>query len=59
LARAGRNALDWILDPLSDWVAARDEPESFQAIKPANERVHKLAVANYAALYGTTAGSGN
>jgi hypothetical protein len=56
---ARASLLDWILDPLADWVAARDEPQQFHAIQPANERVHKLAVANYAALYGTSAGAGN
>ena len=44
--------LDWIIDPLSDWVGAATEPEHGAVIRIANEGVHGRALALYLELYG-------
>jgi hypothetical protein len=50
--RASR--LDWIIDPLSDWIQAASEPFHGEAIRFANERVHREALAVYEAMYGSS-----
>jgi hypothetical protein len=44
--------LDWVIDPLSDWVASVHEPEHGTQMRAANERVHKRALARYRQVYG-------
>jgi hypothetical protein len=44
--------LDWVIDPLSDWVGAASEPEQGAAIRAANEVVHANALGLYLELYG-------
>jgi aminoglycoside phosphotransferase (APT) family kinase protein len=48
-ARAG--LLDWVIDPLSDWVEAANEPEHGEQIRRANQRVHEQAAAEYRRAY--------
>jgi hypothetical protein len=45
--------LDWVIDPLSDWVQARHEPEHGASVRVANERIHKQALEIYHARYGS------
>jgi hypothetical protein len=44
--------LDWVIDPLSDWVGAASEPEQGASIRAANEVVHANALGLYLELYG-------
>jgi aminoglycoside phosphotransferase (APT) family kinase protein len=50
-AYARASLLDWIIDPLSDWVEAAHEPEHGAAIRAANRRVHEEALAVYRKIY--------
>ena len=43
--------LDWIIDPLSDWVGAADEPEHGVQVRAANERVHREALERYRIVF--------
>ena len=51
---ARASMLDWIIDPLSDWVQAANEPHFGVDIRTDNERVHRAALATYRARYGAT-----
>jgi hypothetical protein len=44
--------LDWVIDPLSDWVGAATEPEQGAAVRAANEVVHANGLGLYLELYG-------
>jgi aminoglycoside phosphotransferase (APT) family kinase protein len=46
------SALDWIIDPLSDWVQSWNEPFHGEPIRIANERVHREAMVSYNARFG-------
>jgi hypothetical protein len=43
--------LDWVIDPLSDWIDAGTAPEHEHAVRAGKERIHKRALACYAELY--------
>jgi Ser/Thr protein kinase RdoA (MazF antagonist) len=43
--------LDWVIDPLSDWIDAGTAPAHQQAVRAAKERIHKRALACYRELY--------
>jgi fructosamine-3-kinase len=49
-ARASQ--LDWVLDPLADWVQGGHEPEHGAQVRAANERIHKHALEVYLARFG-------
>jgi len=51
LARAA--LLDWIIDPVSDWVASAHEPEHGEQLRRMNEKVHRTAFQRYAVIYGS------
>lgn len=44
-------ALDWVIDPLADWVEADPETDHGRAVRRANERLHEEAFARYTARY--------
>jgi aminoglycoside phosphotransferase (APT) family kinase protein len=44
--------LDWVLDPLADWVQAAHEPEHGAQVRAANEQVHRLALEVYLTRFG-------
>lgn len=44
--------LDWVIDPLSDWVESEHEPEHGAAVRTANEHVHRQALEAYRMRYG-------
>jgi aminoglycoside phosphotransferase (APT) family kinase protein len=48
---ARASVLDWIIDPLSDWVQAANEPRFGPELRTDNERVHRAALATYRACY--------
>lgn len=48
---ARASLLDWIIDPLADWIEAAHHPLHGQAIRDANRRVHERARALYGELY--------
>lgn len=39
--------LDWIIDPLADWVAAAAEPEHGATVRAANRAIHEQALDRY------------
>lgn len=43
--------LDWVIDPLSDWIDARAAPEHEQAVRTEKERVHRRALSCYQNIY--------
>jgi hypothetical protein len=43
--------LDWVIDPLSDWIDARTAPAHQQDVRTANEQIYKRALACYEELY--------
>lgn len=43
--------LDWVIDPLSDWIDAGAAPEHERAVRAEKERIHKRALACYGNLY--------
>jgi hypothetical protein len=43
--------LDWVIDPLSDWIDARTAPAHETAVRAAKERIHKRARACYKERY--------
>jgi aminoglycoside phosphotransferase (APT) family kinase protein len=49
-ARASQ--LDWVLDPLADWVQSGREPEHGARIRAANERIHRQALELYQSRFG-------
>jgi hypothetical protein len=53
LSRLGRaTLLDWVIDPLSDWIEAGAAPEHEHAVRAEKERIHERALACYRELYG-------
>lgn len=50
LARA--SLLDWVIDPLADWIEAATAPIDLVAVRAEKERVHRGALALYRELYG-------
>jgi thiamine kinase-like enzyme len=49
---ARASLLDWIIDPLADWVQAGSEPHFGPEVRDSNERVHTEALRTYRAAYG-------
>lgn len=43
--------LDWVIDPLSDWIDAGFAPEHEHAVRVEKERIHTRALACYEELY--------
>lgn len=43
--------LDWVIDPLSDWIEAGAAPAHEHAVRAGKERIHKRALACYTDLY--------
>lgn len=39
--------LDWVIDPLSDWIDAHTSPAHERAVRDAKERIHKRALSCY------------
>jgi hypothetical protein len=54
---ARASLLDWVLDPLSDWIEAREAPEHLAEVRAEKERVHRTALAAYRGRYGSGEGS--
>lgn len=48
---ARASLLDWIIDPLADWIEAGQERAHGDVIRKSNHRVHRRARANYERLY--------
>jgi aminoglycoside phosphotransferase (APT) family kinase protein len=44
--------LDWVIDPLADWIEAASEPEHGDVVRTSNRTVHERALAQYLALWG-------
>ena len=44
--------LDWVIDPLADWIEAAAAPVDLGAVRAGKERVHRGALALYRELYG-------
>jgi fructosamine-3-kinase len=44
--------LDWVLDPLADWVQSAREPEHGAVVRRANEKVYWKALATYQSRFG-------
>lgn len=44
--------LDWMLDPLADWIEADSLPHQARAVRQANERTHSEAFARYRMMFG-------
>jgi fructosamine-3-kinase len=49
---ARASLLDWVIDPLADWVQAGSEPQHGEQVRLANRRVHEEAFEEYARRYG-------
>lgn len=49
---ARASLLDWMLDPLSDWVGATEAPEHLAEVRAEKERIHRASLAAYRARYG-------
>ncbi len=43
--------LDWVLDPIADWIEADAAPEHAAAVRAEKERIHHAALARYRAKY--------
>jgi hypothetical protein len=43
--------LDWVIDPVSDWIDAREAPSLADAVRPEKERIHRAALALYRMHY--------
>jgi aminoglycoside phosphotransferase (APT) family kinase protein len=50
---ARANLLDEVIDPLADWVEAAKAPEHRDEVRAAKEKVHRGALQEYRARYGT------
>jgi aminoglycoside phosphotransferase (APT) family kinase protein len=48
---ARASLLDWIIDPLSDWIAATEAPEHIREVRAEKERIHRAALEAYRARY--------
>ena len=53
---ARASLLDWVLDPLSDWIDAGEAPEHIAEVRAEKERVHRGALEAYRRRYGAGAG---
>lgn len=49
---ARASLLDWIIDPLSDWIDADTAPEHCDLVRAEKERVHREAVRGFEERYG-------
>ncbi|HEU4556455.1 MAG TPA: aminoglycoside phosphotransferase family protein [Longimicrobium sp.] len=49
---ARASLLDWIIDPLADWIDAGEAPEHVAQVRPEKERIHRAALAAYRQRYG-------
>ena len=49
---ARASLLDWVIDPLSDWIGATEAPEHLDEVRAEKERIHRTALAAYQARYG-------
>lgn len=49
---ARASLLDWIIDPLSDWIGATEAPEHVDEVRAEKERIHTAALAAYRRAYG-------
>jgi fructosamine-3-kinase len=49
---ARASLLDWVIDPLADWVQAGREPQHGEQVRRANRRVHEQAFDEYRRRYG-------
>jgi thiamine kinase-like enzyme len=45
--------LDWIIDPLSDWVGSAQEPEHGEQMRAANEQIHRAALRRFRLVFGS------
>jgi Ser/Thr protein kinase RdoA (MazF antagonist) len=43
--------LDWVIDPVADWIEVTTAPEHQHAVRAEKERIHKQALACYKELY--------
>lgn len=43
--------LDWLLDPLADWIEADAAPEHAPEVRAEKERIHRTALSEYRAMY--------
>lgn len=50
---ARASLLDWIIDPLADWIDATESPEHLAEVRPEKERIHRAALDAYRARYPT------
>lgn len=48
---ARASLLDWIIDPLSDWIDATESPEHLAQVRPEKERLHRAALEAYRERY--------
>jgi hypothetical protein len=49
---ARASLLDWIIDPLADWIDAGEAPEHIAEVRPEKERIHRAALEMYRQRYG-------
>ena len=49
---ARASLLDWIIDPLSDWIDAGEAPEHMDEVRAEKERIHRAALQAYRQRYG-------
>jgi aminoglycoside phosphotransferase (APT) family kinase protein len=49
---ARASLLDWIIDPLADWIDAGEAPEHIHEVRPEKERIHHAALVAYRQRYG-------
>lgn len=48
---ARASLLDWIIDPLADWIDATESPGHLAEVRPEKERIHRAALDAYRARY--------
>lgn len=48
---ARASLLDWIIDPLADWIDAPEAPEHLDEVRAEKERIHRAALESYRARY--------
>lgn len=53
---ARASLLDWIIDPLADWIAATEAPEHVAEVRAEKERIHRAALDAYRAKFSGAAG---
>jgi aminoglycoside phosphotransferase (APT) family kinase protein len=53
---ARASLLDWVIDPLADWIDAAEYPDHVAEVRAEKERVHRTALAAYRAHYPDAAG---